>query len=132
MGSHAFSRHCQCVLCGNVFNSTLELISHKKSEHHKNRGNAGVSKSVHPAPVQKNDESKNIEDQKNRENVRVSKSTIDYAPVQKNAEAESKNIEDQKNRENVRVLKSTVDSAPVQKKAESNDDRERKHPKTGT
>merc|ERR1712166_797243 len=103
MGSHAFSRHCQCVLCGNIFNSTLELISHKKSEHHKNRGNAGVSKSVDTSPVQKNAEaeSKNIEGQKNRENVGVSKSANDHAPVQTKAEAASKNIEDQKNRENV-------------------------------
>ena len=61
LNSHAFSRHCQCVLCGNIFNSTLDLISHKKSEHHKNRGNASVSKSVDPAHVEKNAESKNIE-----------------------------------------------------------------------
>lgn len=161
LNSHAFSRHCQCVLCGNIFNSTLELISHKKSEHHKNRGNVSVSKSVDPDPVQMNAESKNIEDQKNCENVRVSKSTVDPAPVQKNAEAEYKNIEDQKSRENVGVSKSTVDHAPVQNKAEAEskniedqknlenvgvpkstvqknseskniDDQERKHAKIGT
>ena len=37
LNTHAFSKHNQCVTCGNTFGNASELISHKKSVHHKNR-----------------------------------------------------------------------------------------------
>ena len=37
LNEHAFSKHFQCVICGKVCTSALDLITHKKSMHHKNR-----------------------------------------------------------------------------------------------
>ena len=37
LNTHAFSKHNQCVTCGKTFGNAFELISHKKSVHHKNR-----------------------------------------------------------------------------------------------
>ena len=35
LNSHAFAKHNQCIICSQVFNSSMDLITHKKAQHSK-------------------------------------------------------------------------------------------------